>query len=880
MSLDPSRGDTSPRKGKDQEEDFESRDFQELESEFQAVLREIGGDKQLEHFRREYEKLHRALKNSHENEKKLIKKCKELNQQITESTLKVQQALRLSQEENENIRAFQADLDRAVKTLEAFREKEEKAKKTIQDLREHIEHLGQIVEQGSGLAVGQDSTVNELLRAKDELKREVEIGNDQIATALKEHGELIDKLQKMEVARQNYKDEIASCNAQITEIKELMQTENKKKLDTETALNEEKGVFDGIIAKISEKEEELKKLVEEKAIIAKEIKRVEDQQQEKGYGLQQAQKELGLVEEKKTHQEIVRENILRGNSQLEDEVEQARKDAELLEDEQEKLKKELISQTKRHENLITDRRDAETLKDKAREYMHELIKESDALRKATEADQNLIENLKRERDMIMKTIMRARDNIRLQEDTAITMDNNRKKVENEIKKYSKDIKKLKDKVWQLQKEQERYGIEKSQAYAKYSQCLEEVKLCNSVIAELQKKNVEAEAKLKQQQNLYEAVRSDRNLYSKNLIESHEEIEELDKKKKIMLHQINQLKEEIGVKDTELIQENKRVGILEKTMHEADEKKSELINTQFKLDEVIRECEREIQRLKYVITEVEQEKLKQQKELELVTNERDILGTQLIRRKEELELLYEKIKIFTSTLKKGEEQYKQRLGDIDILKIRIAELKQKLTSTKKEAAVVFDLKKEKYYLEREYLEEKVKVKALSEEVENTMNVHRWRKLEGTEPEVYELITKIQTLQRRLISKTEEVVVKNKGLERLEGEYEQLKASLARHPGPESSEKIDECKRILDEKKNQMDSMEQELGLYQAQSNQYKYEIDRLTRELQEVKKNYFTTKKREQLIKERQAKDEGRDKPVILRNPPPQRFTGGGFNLAI
>ncbi|CAG9312660.1 unnamed protein product [Blepharisma stoltei] len=880
MSLDPSRTDQSPLKPKGGEEDFESRDFQELESEFQAVLREIGGDKQLEHFRREYEKLHRALKNSHENEKKLIKKCQELNQQITESTLKVQLALKLSQEENENIRAFQADLDRAVKTLEAFREKEEKAKKTIQDLREHIEHLGQIVEQGSGLAVGQDSTVNELLRAKDELKREVDIGNDQISTAQKEHAELLDKLQKLEISRQTYKDEIAACNTQIAEIKELMQAENKKKLDTETALNEEKGVFDGILERIQQKDNQLKALVEEKSNIQKEIKKVEDQLQEKGYGLQQAQKELSAAEEKKVHQEIVRENILRGNSQLEEDVEQARKDAEILQDEQEKLKRELISQNKRHESLFTERKEAELLKDKAREYMHELIKESDALRKATEADQNLIENLKRERDMIMKTIMRARDNIRMQEDTAITMDNNRKKVENEIKKYSKDIKKLKDKVWQLQKEQERYGIEKSQAYAKYSQCLEEVKLCNSVIAELQKKNVEAEAKLKQQQNLYEAVRSDRNLYSKNLIESHEEIEELDKKKKIMLHQINQLKEEIAVKDTELIQENKRVGTLEKSMHEAEEKKNELIATQDKLEEVIRECEREIQRLKYVITEVEQEKLKQQKELELVTNERDILGTQLIRRKEELELLYEKIKIFTSTLKKGEEQYKQRLGDIDILKIRIAELKQKLSSTKKEAAAVFDLKKENYYLERELLEEKVKVKALSEEVENTMNVHRWRKLEGTEPEVYELITKIQTLQRRLISKTEEVVIKNSNLDKLEKEYEKLKASLARHPGPESAEKIQECRNILEEKKSQMDSMEQELGLYQAQSNQYKYEIDRLTRELQEVKKNYFTTKKREQLIKERQLKDEGKDKPVIVRNPPPQRFTGGGFNLAI
>ena len=64
------------------------------------------------------------------------------------------------------------------------------------------------------------------------------------------------------------------------------------------------------------------------------------------------------------------------------------------------------------------------------------------------------------------------------------------------------------------------------------------------------------------------------------------------------------------------------------------------------------------------------------------------------------------------------------------------------------------------LQKELLQEKTRVTALSEELENPMNVHRWRKLEGSDPATYELIQKIQTLQRRLISKTEEVVEKGK------------------------------------------------------------------------------------------------------------------------
>ena len=35
-----------------------------------------------------------------------------------------------------------------------------------------------------------------------------------------------------------------------------------------------------------------------------------------------------------------------------------------------------------------------------------------------------------------------------------------------------------------------------------------------------------------------------------------------------------------------------------------------------------------------------------------------------------------------------------------------------------------------------------MRALSEELENPMNVHRWRKLEGSDPATYELVQKLQ------------------------------------------------------------------------------------------------------------------------------------------
>lgn len=46
---------------------------------------------------------------------------------------------------------------------------------------------------------------------------------------------------------------------------------------------------------------------------------------------------------------------------------------------------------------------------------------------------------------------------------------------------------------------------------------------------------------------------------------------------------------------------------------------------------------------------------------------------------------------------------------------------------------------------------MKVKALGEELEDPKNKYRWRSIEGHEVEKYELVEKIQALQKKIINK---------------------------------------------------------------------------------------------------------------------------------
>jgi len=552
------------------------------------------------------------------------------------------------------------------------------------------------------------------------------------------------------------------------------------------------------------------------------------------------------------------------------EIDKIRQEAESVKKNAERMQQKV---SKVEQQVFNANRDKEQLK----QELERLQKQLDSQKKLQDGDKKEIEELKRQKDILGKHLQKEKTDTRTQQDLVKMQEASKKTMEMEMASYKSENQKQRKMIFQLEKEREKYGAEASEAMSKYISAQEEVKLRDLTIVNLRKKIHEAETRLKQQQNLYEAVRSDRNLYSKNLIEAQDEIQEMRRKFKIMNHQISQLKEEIQAKDSALMNVHLEHARLEKEreMQKADIQK--LKNNLLEADNTCKSLQQEIKKLETIIEKGEREMERQRKELDEVINERDILGTQLIRRNDELALLYEKIKIQQSTLKKGEVQYRERIEDIRILKLKINDMKRELQLLSGSVSNIDSLRNEVYHLQRELLQERTKVKALSEELENPMNVHRWRKLEGSDPDTYEMIQKIQTLQKRLIAKTEEVVEKDLLIQEKEKLYVELKNILARQPGPEVAEQLSVYQTNLREKTKQMKAMAAELNMYQAQVNEYKFEIERLTRELQDVKKKYFEQKRREQL-----NRDSGQGGKQQLRTgtvqQSAQRFTGGGFSL--
>lgn len=68
--------------------------------------------------------------------------------------------------------------------------------------------------------------------------------------------------------------------------------------------------------------------------------------------------------------------------------------------------------------------------------------------------------------------------------------------------------------------------------------------------------LELEAKLRQQQNVFESIRVERNSLQKQLLDATSQVSELKTKLKVSMHQSEQLKEDISSKEELLLkQEN-------------------------------------------------------------------------------------------------------------------------------------------------------------------------------------------------------------------------------------------------------------------------------------------------------------------------------------
>merc|ERR1712106_231741 len=845
----------------------------QLEAEFQEVLTGLTDDPNLDKFRLEYEKIHTALKKSNSSNVRLQQKCRELNAEIVANATKVAHALKLSQDDQATVEQLKAELDKAWRIVDGAHEKENRARETIQKLKSEISNLSELIESGKASNIQQTEEERQAREAKEA----------QIMSA----GELNDEVVKLRAKLKAAED-------------------NFTRVETES--HESRQLAEQLRSDVVKKQNEIIREKKEQDRLRRELDQIDKEGDELKKSLQQAEKRLTdqrastkdqerLLREQKTDiEKKTRENKIMGerinklkqeydlqvfeNDKMTHHHAETKKTLHLRETETAERKTE-IAKVKKEKELVTRKlTSTEEIRaevEKKQEILKREIQRLDAEKtealKQHEFDRKQIEELVRERDLLNKNMLKAAGQTQKQMSLVRLHEQSRNNLEQEINQFRDEASKQRKIIYQLEKERDKYINEASELTQRVLESMEDVKVKEMQIFDSKKKIAESETRLKQQQNLYEACRADRNLYSKNLIEAQDEIQEMRRKLKIMNHQIDQLKDEIASKENSLAKTTLDYGKIQKEKislkAEIDQMKTRQEDSKMHLNDM----EKETGRLQGIIREADSDKKRQQKELDQVITERDILGTQLVRRNDELALLYEKIKLQQATMQKGELQYTSRIEDIRVLKLEIKKLHRERANLNRSVSSLQELRKEIFHTQRELLRERTKCRALGEELENPMNVHRWRKLEGSDPASYELIQKVQALQKRLIEKTEDIVIKEMQVQEKEKMYVELRQILARQPGPELTEQLSEYKRAIKQKVKQLKTLTAELNMAESAQQAQDMDIQRLAIELQDIKTKYLLLKKKERQHDQIQRP---RVQPNTLDGP---RFTGGGFNLS-
>ena len=726
--------------------------------------------------------------------------------------------------------------------VEQANAREEAATSTIERLQAELGQLTAVIHKTQAL-LGGDTTVEELVAIRDTLAIKLRTAEQSVIYE-RERAEGVSK----DLASKNAKyvakkGEIKELERQLASkaAEEIKEAKKKAVLEADLArLREQVGIKGN---EIEANKKQMEELEESKAKLHRQIEAQRTQNaaaMNEINNLQQIRTklhdEISIKDVQMTTLQETRTKLEKSIKALKDDLGRSTSENTKLSNKLDALEKEKVELTKKlaeQDTTITKLKSdfSNQEKDLNKEILH-----------SKEIERNA-DRLGREKTAAEKKIAAEQKLVKDSQIEAEQLKNETHILENENRKVSMDMNKMRTVIGVLERERERSRQDIESLTKQIDDKDEELRVRDIQIKEMEKREEEVHQKLKAAQAMYEAMRTERNMTTKSLLETEEEVSELKRKSKVQGNQIDTLKEDIHGKDKALVAEQFETASLHKRLQQ---RAHEVDGLRKLLDDATMDVEKqanEIRNLNAALRRMDAEALAQKRAFDQVIEERDIISQQLTRRNDELALLHEKLSIMTTMAAKGEQQYSARLDDIRILKLKIADQMRQLNHLQDGRNTgVADLKTEVARMQRELMAEQSKCKALSDELQNPLNVHRWRKLEGTDPSAAETLSKLHTLQKRLIIKTEEVVEKEIALSKKDKELNELKAKLADVPASDIAEQLTTTQLALNERTRQLKAVASEITMAQAQVNEYKFEVEKVNKELFETKKQLYETRK--------------------------------------
>jgi chromosome segregation ATPase len=824
-------------------------------------------------FAGEFAKLQQALRKSHESEHRFVKKCRELAGGITEADDKLRQLEASSREQQQQLTQLSEEEEQSRQTQSQIQAEIMERRERIKTLRGDLARLNKRVEDSvEELALEQKAAVGAAEGHLEERRRTREQQAQNLAQRRQESAELQRQLEAALEEQHAAEREEEAVESKLLEVNAEIRRQQRAQGDLERQVKAAQGQCADSSAQLEAKAALLARSKGELEVVEKQLKTAEvsalDRMRIGGRagapfcGAARSHPALqGVLGDHKRKLEELSSAEVEASRALES-AKQDNAHAEAhLHDETQKLettranlhaavkeervwKKKLQLMLERVREMEHSHHELDSKKTDSAERLQALKDKVMVAQAKLRGVAKQLDTCVREREVLAQSHASKVDACKRHETAVRIAKSTLRNVRNEYQGALATIRSLARTVDRLRRERAAHEADLNRRQAQKANAEEEALQRKQRSAAVQKQIEEDEARLRQQQNMLETVRVDRAKYCKLLLEHKAEMKEHQRRFNALNLQIKQLKHEVSDKDMAFVSEHVHLEHVSADLSGLKQQNQGDAARISELDDLVRQQSEQIAKLAAVIAHADEEMRQQTKEYDAVAHEQRVLNRQLIARNEELAQLYESLKLQRSVLHKNELHYREQGQALVQWRDTRKQLRSALDEIGNDSGEYEALKASIAATQRELIREQLKAKALSEELNKSVNIHRWRQLLDKDAAAYQLVRNVQQLQSTLIKKAAEVEEKDAVIQEKERLYVELRRVLARQPGAETVEQLQIYEATIKDKRAKLKAMRDDLAFYQARTRDLAFDLRKLDQQLQLLKLDYFERRRRE------------------------------------
>ena len=845
----------------------------ELEKDFNTVMGTILADDHLSQFAEQYKQLLDAFMDSHKNNAQLIEKVRLLNTEIVQNSTKVTSVLSLSQDDQRTISGLKFEFEKAWKMVEISQEKEQKSREIIESLKEETKKLGKMAEQGGAQSLQQENSLDQLKKDIASLQREVAIQQTQIDTLSKDNDNWKKKIDELKSQTQLYVNEQETMNETLNQLKDqekgvedevsdLMQQVQKRK-DEIVEENTEIKTFDERYTNAGVNLEAVEKAKEE---AREELRDMIEQKNDSLGRVNVAQK---LLENKQQQGLKIKKDIEEVKKKIQDKIDyftsfsSSTKDAV---DQYDQNEKELKHHVQEREKVRLEIDKTRNRLNQCRQEIYRLQHELISLETEVGYAQRAVSLSQHAGSLIKADIINEKKNLEAAE-------RNTNGVYVDLANTKMEKNEYEIKTQNLLQEIEKHSANTNQARTNAMISENQSRQNNDEKKELEIKLNDIQSRIQRIESLQKSLMQERDLTRRQLESMKQEAANIENENLLLANDISNTKELIRQKDFECISVHKMREEIKEIIPELEKQKTQEEKKLKDITLAISTKYNELVRTRYYCDVAD-------------TNVRDISiyvkslqngfhsnELQINSRQEESGVLREKINSLRWRIQTGSTQYNticDKVEDLkDQLKSEVRRNKFLLEKSKHNNALF----KEYMQTEKQVLRLKSQVRALEDELETPMNVHRWRFLEGTNAEQMNLIKMVMSLRDTLMVKMSTIQRLKDTLRQIQEQSEREIKKVRNVNKEEQEMQINFYQNVLQTQNAQLKIVEKNLHEQSAVLGEGRDSVTNIRSQLRDVKMDYYAIKgKTTQMRASSQIQQ-----PVKSLLPESKtKFIGGGF----